>query len=103
MKMNQDHVVPPSDPVLAILDKMRDASQGPALELLRTDVASRCIVREQDLVGAFGRRCSAILKCSDLRRLRNTMTLSETTATNGLLTDLAPTSAVPSDDPCAMN
>jgi len=28
MKMNQDHVVPLSDPVLAILDKMRDGSQG---------------------------------------------------------------------------
>jgi integrase len=28
MKMNQDHVVPLSDPALAILDEMRDGSQG---------------------------------------------------------------------------
>ena len=28
MKMNQDHVVPLSEPALAILDKMRDGSQG---------------------------------------------------------------------------
>lgn len=28
MKMHQDHVVPLSDPALAILEKMRDASQG---------------------------------------------------------------------------
>jgi integrase len=28
MKMDQDHVVPLSDPALAILDKMRDGSQG---------------------------------------------------------------------------
>jgi integrase len=28
MKMHQDHVVPLSDPALAILDKMRDAAQG---------------------------------------------------------------------------
>jgi integrase len=28
MKMNQDHVVPLSDPALAILEKMRDGSQG---------------------------------------------------------------------------
>jgi integrase len=28
MKMNQDHVVPLSDPALAILDKMRDDAQG---------------------------------------------------------------------------
>ena len=26
--MSQDHVVPLSDPALAILDKMRDGSQG---------------------------------------------------------------------------
>src|ERR1700686_3968406 len=29
---------------------------SPALELLRTDVASRCIVRAQDLAGSFGGR-----------------------------------------------
>src|SRR5258707_12622349 len=28
--------------------------RGPALELFRTDVASRCIVRKQDLAGSFG-------------------------------------------------
>jgi hypothetical protein len=28
MKMHQDHVVPLSEPALAILDKMRDGSQG---------------------------------------------------------------------------
>jgi integrase len=28
MKMNQDHIVPLSDPALAILDEMRDGSQG---------------------------------------------------------------------------
>jgi len=28
MKMHQDHVVPLSDPALAILDKMHDATQG---------------------------------------------------------------------------
>jgi integrase len=28
MKMHQDHVVPLSDPALAILDKMRDGTQG---------------------------------------------------------------------------
>jgi hypothetical protein len=28
MKMHQDHVVPPSEPALAILDKMRHGSQG---------------------------------------------------------------------------
>jgi integrase len=31
MKMNQDHVVPLSDPALAILDKMRDGAQGELL------------------------------------------------------------------------
>ena len=28
MKMHQDHVVPLSDPALAILDKMRDAAKA---------------------------------------------------------------------------
>jgi hypothetical protein len=44
-----DHIIQPATPSRDGADQAR-----PALELFRADVASRCIVREQDLTGFFG-------------------------------------------------
>ena len=45
----RDHIIQPPATAGYCADQAR-----PALELLRTDFASRCIVREQDLAGFFG-------------------------------------------------
>src|ERR1700681_1112449 len=45
----RDHIIEPLTTSGDCTDQPR-----PALELLRTDVASRCIMREQDLAGFFG-------------------------------------------------
>jgi hypothetical protein len=45
----RDHII---EPLTTSGDRADQAR--PALELLRTDVASRCFMREQDLAGPFG-------------------------------------------------
>jgi integrase len=45
MKMNQDHVVPLTEPALAILDKMREGTHG---ELIFPNTRRRSVFRECD-------------------------------------------------------